>query len=188
MLPRQSVSSSYSKTTIVLTISSLHIGQTSRELAVAAAAAEFVFSLCSRDTRDLRSWISGGEVCAVEPEEVSDAVLADGDNRLEVLGGCGAIAGDKERPLPMILPPPIFLTDIILDLERPQRNRRTPIEMTAKLRTGGDLSFAVTKYSARFMQTILPSLNRARYGTHFYTHQKHSASLCSYIDNTLIKI
>ena len=54
----------------------------------------------------------------VELDDVSEVVLAEGDSRLEFLAGCGTTAGDRERPLPNILPPPIFLLDIVLDLER----------------------------------------------------------------------
>ena len=68
-----------------LTIPSLQIGQTSLELAVAAEAEIEMFSFCSRDIRDLRSWISGGEVCAVEADDVSEVVLAEGDSKLEFL-------------------------------------------------------------------------------------------------------
>ena len=48
---------------------------------------------------------------------MSEVVLAVGDSRLEVLLGCGDEAGERERPLPSIRPPPIFLVDIVFDLK-----------------------------------------------------------------------
>ena len=46
----------------------------------------------------------------VEEEELTETVLADGESRLEFLGG---YTGDSERPLPKILPPPSFRADIV---------------------------------------------------------------------------
>ena len=70
-----------------------------------AAAAELSPSLWSREILELRSWASveGWE------EELTDTELADGESRLEFLGG---YAGDRDLPLPSTLPPPSFRADM----------------------------------------------------------------------------
>lgn len=88
-----------------LTISSLHIGQTSRVEAARAAAAALSPSLWSREILELRSWASveGWE------EELTDTELAVGESRLEFLVG---YAGERDLPLPSTLPPPSFRADM----------------------------------------------------------------------------
>jgi hypothetical protein len=101
------------------------MGQTSRELAAAAAAAcpggEGTGSGVERETRDTRSWASVGVLAPVETwEEMSDSEGA-GERRLELrLCCCAAVAGfeerpwfevaatagESERPLPRMRPPP----------------------------------------------------------------------------------
>jgi len=89
-----------------VTISSLHIGHASLELAAVAIA--LPPSFWSSEILELISCASveGG----VEEDELTETVLADGESKLEFLGG---YAGDKERPLPNTLPPPSFRADIV---------------------------------------------------------------------------
>lgn len=61
-----------------LTISSLHIGQASLELA-AAAALTVDESPLSRDILEIRSWLS--EEGGVEPPESRERLLGEGDRR-----------------------------------------------------------------------------------------------------------
>ena len=44
-----------------------------------------------------------------EVEELTEIELAEGDSRLEFLGGC---AGESERPLPRTRPPPSLRADM----------------------------------------------------------------------------
>ena len=108
-----------------LTISSLHIGHASLELA-AAEVATLMCSLFSSDILDLMSCCSC-EVYEVEAEESSEMELADGDSKLEFRLGRGELAGDKERPLPKTLPPPSFLPDMIspVDSRKLSRSKAT---------------------------------------------------------------
>ena len=87
------------------TISSLHIGQASLVDAARAAAIPLSPSLWSKEILELRSCASveGWE------EELTDKELADGESRLEFLGG---YAGESDLPLPSTLPPPSFRADM----------------------------------------------------------------------------
>lgn len=89
------------------TISSLHIGQTSRELAAAAAWAE---PCSSRATRDVRSSFSV-DMGVLEVCELNDTELSEGDSRPICLGwgGCGGGGAARPFPLPSTRPPPRLL-------------------------------------------------------------------------------
>ena len=50
----------------------------------------------------------------MEPVELTETVLADGESRLEFLGG---YAGERDRPLPRTLPPPSFRADMFFQAE-----------------------------------------------------------------------
>ncbi|KAI9663125.1 MAG: hypothetical protein M1821_008173 [Bathelium mastoideum] len=84
------------------------MGQTSFELA--AATAGDGTPLLSNVTRDSNP-LGSTEVCDVDTCELSDTELSEGDRMLLVLVEfrlcCGvATAGDSDRPLPRIRPPP----------------------------------------------------------------------------------
>lgn len=85
------------------TISSLHIGQTRRELAAAAAWAE---PCSSRATRDVRSSFSV-DMGVLDVCELNDTELSEGDSRPICLGWGGAVGGAaRPLPLPSTRPPP----------------------------------------------------------------------------------
>jgi hypothetical protein len=96
-----------------LTISSLHIGQASLELAeVATLGADE--SPWSKDTLEAKSWLSdeGG----VETPDSRERLLGEGETRwaLDLWSWGDRAAGDNDFPLPRILPPPRVLLDMIL--------------------------------------------------------------------------
>lgn len=92
-----------------LTISSLQIGQDNLDEAAGNAAT--FSSFCSNETLEIRSGAST-DSCDVEADESTDTELAAGDNKPVFLGGKGLSVGNKDLPLPRILPPPRLLFDI----------------------------------------------------------------------------
>lgn len=97
-----------------LTISSLQMGQNSLD---GEADTEVVLpSFCSNDTLEVKSRAST-DSCDVEWEELIESELTDGDNKLVFLAGKGFAVGNKDLPLPRILPPPRLLFDIFSDSE-----------------------------------------------------------------------
>ena len=95
------------------TISSLHIGHTSLELAEAAAA----LSALSKDTLEIMSCVSVVEAGLFEACEFNETELSEGDSRLTFRLCCGRgkgeTAGDTFRPLPKTLPPPRDLPEVM---------------------------------------------------------------------------
>lgn len=94
---------------MTLTISSLQIGQ--KSLDAEADTAAILPSLCSNETFEVRSRAST-DSCDVEGEELTESELTDGDNKLVLLAGKGFVVGNKDLPLPRILPPPRLRFDI----------------------------------------------------------------------------
>lgn len=93
-----------------LTISSLQIGQDNLDEAAGNAAT--FSSFCPNETLELRSGASTDN-WDVEADESTEIELADGDNKLVFLGATGLSVGNKDLPLPRILPPPRLLFDIV---------------------------------------------------------------------------
>ena len=93
------------------TISSLHIGHTSLELAEAVAA-------LSKDTLEIMSCVSAVEAGLFEACEFNETELSEGDSRLTFRLCCGGgkeeTAGDTFRPLPKTLPPPRDLPEVMI--------------------------------------------------------------------------
>lgn len=93
------------------TISSLQIGQNSLD---GEADTEFALpSFCSSETLEVKSKASTDN-CDVEGEELTESELTDGDNKLVLLVGKEFAVGNKDLPLPRILPPPRLRFDIFL--------------------------------------------------------------------------
>lgn len=126
------------------TISSLQIGHTSREEAAAAAA----WSTFSRETLEPMSCVSRVGAGEFEFWELRDTELSDGDRRLTFLlwrdAGAGETAGDSDRPLPRIRPPPRDLREVILGgLLAEERSKKGDVKRTAFLAVLGGHSSRV---------------------------------------------